>query len=77
MLWFFIITSVLFAFVGIVFLVAPQQMLFLMPDAEKRRLMEGRLYPVIARVGGVLMIFLCVPLNLILGLLFAGLLATQ
>ena len=77
MLWFFIITSVLFAFVGIVFLVAPQHMLFLMPDAEKRRLMEGRLYPVTARVGGVLMIFLCVPLNLILGLLFAGLLATQ
>lgn len=76
MIWFFVITSVLIALVGLVFLVAPQKMLFLMPEVAKRRLMEGRSYPVIARVGGVLMIFLCAPLNLIFGLLFAGLLTT-
>ena len=69
MIWFFIITSALFVLLGVMFLVAPQKMLFLMSDAEKQRLMEGRFYRVIARVGGVLMIFLCAPLNLVVGFL--------
>lgn len=77
MIWFFIITSALFVLVGVVFLVVPQQMLFRMSDAEKQRLMEGRFYRVIARVGGVLLIFLCAPLNLTFGLTFIGLLTTQ
>ena len=77
MIWFFIITSAILGFVGVVFLVSPQKMLFLFSGAEQQRLMEGRFYRVIARVGGVLLIFLCAPLNLIFGVLFAGLLTTQ
>ena len=69
MIWFFIITSALFVLLGVMFLVAPQKMLFLMSDAEQQRLMEGRFYRVVARVGGVLMIFLCAPLNLVVGFL--------
>ena len=77
MFWFFVITSLLIAVVGFVFLVAPQKMLFLMSREQQVRLMEGRLYPVTARIGGVLMVFLCAPLNLMLGALIAGLLKTQ
>ena len=77
MFWFFVITSLLIAVVGFVFLVAPQNMLFLMSREQQVRLMEGRFYPVTARIGGGLMIFLCAPLNLILGSLIAGLLKTQ
>ena len=77
MFWFFVITSLLIAVVGFVFLVAPQKMLFLMSREQQVRLMEGRAYPVTARIGGVLMVFLCAPLNLIVGSLIAGLLKTQ
>ena len=77
MIWLFIITSALFVLVGVVFLVAPQKILFLMSDAEKQCLMEGRFDRVIARVGGVLLIFLCAPLNLAFGLTFVGLLTTR
>ncbi len=76
MIWFFVITSVVFALVGILMLITPQQMLFLMSDAKKRRLTERRYYPSISRIGGVLIVFVCVPLNLIIGLLFAGFLTT-
>ncbi len=76
MIWFFVITSVVFALVGILMLITPQQMLFLMSDAENQRLMEGRYHPLISRIGGVLIVFVCVPLNLIIGLLFAGFLTT-
>lgn len=77
MFWFFVITSLLIAVVGFVFLVAPQNMLFLMSREQQVRLMEGRLYPVTARIGGVLMVFLCAPLNFVVGSLIAGLLKTQ
>ena len=77
MFWFFVITSLLIAVVGFVFLVAPQKMLFLMSREQQVRLMEGRFYPVTARIGGVLMVFLCAPLNFIVGSLIAGLLKTQ
>ena len=75
MIWFFFITSAICALVGLLFVLSPQQMLFLMSDAEKRCLMECSYYPVIARVGSVLLLCLCTPLNLIVGLLLAGLLA--
>ena len=77
MFWFFVITSFIIAVIGIVFLVAPQKMLFLMSREQQVRLMEGRSYPVTARIGGVLMVFLCAPLNLILGSLITGLLKAQ
>ena len=77
MFLFFVITSLLIAVVGFVFLVAPQKMLFLMSREQQVRLMEGRAYPVTARIGGVMMDFLCAPLNLIVGSLIAGLLKTQ
>jgi hypothetical protein len=76
MIWFFIITSALLALIGVTFLVAPQKMLFLMPDAETQRLMGGRFYLAIARVGGILMLFVCAPLNLIVGLFLVGVVLT-
>jgi quinol-cytochrome oxidoreductase complex cytochrome b subunit len=77
MIWFFLTTSILFVALGVVFLAAPQKMLFLMPDADKHRLMNGRFYRVIAQVGGILLIVLCAPLNLIFGLLLPGILTLQ
>lgn len=43
-----------------------------MPDADKQRLLTGRVYRVVARLGGVLLIFVCAPLNLLVGFLFSG-----
>ena len=77
MICFFLTTSILFVALGVVFLAAPQKMLFLMPDAEKHHLMDGRFYRVIAQVGGILLIFLCAPLNLMFGLLWLGILTLQ
>jgi hypothetical protein len=72
MIWFFIATSALIVIMGFMFLLTPEKMLFLMSDAEKQRLMEGRFYPLFARIGGLLMIFVCAPLNLVTGFLIAG-----
>ena len=77
MIWFFVIASAVIALVGATFLVAPRKMLFLMSDAEKQRLMEGGSYRVTARVGGVLMVFICAPLNLVVGFLVIAWLAAQ
>ena len=77
MIWFFLTTSFLFVALGVVFLAAPQKMLFLMSDADKHRLMDGRFYRVTAQVGGILLVFLCAPLNLIFGLLLLGILTLQ
>ena len=49
MIWFFIISSVVFILMGIVFLVAPQKLLFLMPEVDQQRLMESGPYRMIAR----------------------------
>jgi hypothetical protein len=62
---------------GIVFLAAPQKLLFLMPEVDQQRLMESGPYRMIARIGGILLIFVCAPLNLIFGLLFFGLISMQ
>lgn len=62
---------------GIVFLVAPQKLLFLMPEVDQQRLMESGPYRMIARIGGILLIFVCAPLNLICGLLLFGLISMQ
>ena len=70
MIWFFVLTSVIIALVGVMLLARPEKMLFLMPEADKQRLMGGSYYRVVARVGGALMIFMCAPLNLIFGFLF-------
>ena len=59
MIWFFVITSVVFALVGAVFLVAPMQILFLMSDADKGCFMEGRSYPLIARWRNSDDLFMC------------------
>jgi hypothetical protein len=77
MIWFYIATSALIVIMGFIFLLTPEKMLFLMSDAEKQRLMQGRLYPLSARIGGLLMIFVCAPLNLVTGFLFAGYSAMQ
>lgn len=77
MIWFYIATSALLVIMGFIFLLTPEKMLFLMSDAEKQRLMQGRLYPLSARIGGLLMIFVCAPLNLVTGFLFAGYSAMQ
>jgi len=70
MIWFFVLTSVSIALVGVMLLATPEKMLFLMPEADKHRLMGSGYYRVAARVGGALMIFMCAPLNLIFGFLF-------
>ena len=69
MFWFFLIMSVVIAFVGLLFLAAPQRMLFLMPETEKQHLLKGSYYFVIARIGGALMLFLCAPMTLLFGFL--------
>ena len=73
MIWFFVISSIVVALVGIVFLVAPEKMLFLVSDEEKQRLMDSSFYRVTARVGGVLLILVCAPLVVISGLMLVGL----
>ncbi len=70
MIWFFLTMSVLIAFAGTLFLAAPEHMLFLMPEADKQRLLSGNYYHAIARIGGALMIFLCAPMTIIFALLW-------
>ncbi|MEJ6622028.1 MAG: hypothetical protein QNL93_08785 [Opitutae bacterium] len=40
-----------------------------MSSNERNRLMDGRTFRVVSRIGGVLMLFVCLPLNLIIGFL--------
>ena len=77
MIWFFILSSLVFLFIGIMLLAAPQKLLFLMPEVEQQRLMEGRAYRIVASIGGFLMIFACAPLSLLTGFLFVGLWSLQ
>jgi hypothetical protein len=72
MIWYFVAASLLMVAIGAVMLLSPQKILFLMPDADKQRLLTGRVYRVVARLGGVLLIFVCAPLNLLVGFLFGG-----
>ena len=69
---FFIASSILMVVIGALMLLSPQRMLFFMPDADKERLMTGHVYRVAGRLGGVCLIFVCAPLNLMVGLLFVG-----
>jgi len=69
MFWFFLIMSVVIAFVGLLFLAAPQRMLFLMPETDQQQILKGSYYSVTARIGGALMLFVCAPMTLIFGFL--------
>jgi hypothetical protein len=65
MIWFFIFSSTLFALIGLVLLFAPHKILFLMPSSERNRIMDGSSFRLVSRVGGVLVLFICLPLNLL------------
>jgi hypothetical protein len=66
MIWFFIISSTLIALIGLFLLLAPHKILFLMSNTEKNRLLDGNFFRLVSRVGGVLMLFVCLPLNLLI-----------
>ena len=66
MIWFFIFSSTLIALIGLILLFAPHKILFLMSNTEKNRLLDGNFFRLVSRVGGVLMLFLCLPLNLLI-----------
>ena len=74
MIWFFLVTSGIMVLLGMTFLIAPKKMLFLLKDTEKHRLMQGRFYPTAACLGGLLMIFVCAPINVAIGFLLVGVL---
>lgn len=61
--------SVMIAFVGLLFLAAPQRMLFLMPETDQQQILKGSYYSVTASIGGALMLFVCAPMTLIFGFL--------
>ena len=65
MIWFFIFSSTLIALIGLILLFAPHKILFLMSNTEKNRLLDGNFFRLVSRVGGVLMLFVCLPLNLL------------
>jgi hypothetical protein len=69
MIWFYLISSTLFALIGLILFFAPHKILFLMSSNERNRLMDGRTFRVVSRIGGVLILFVCLPLNLIIGFL--------
>jgi hypothetical protein len=66
MIWFFIFSSTLIALIGLFLLLAPHKILFLMSNTEKNRLLDGNFFRLVSRVGGVLMLFVCLPLNLLI-----------
>jgi hypothetical protein len=66
MIWFFIFSSTLIALIGLFLLFAPHKILFLMSNTEKNRLLDGNFFRLVSRVGGVLMLFVCLPLNLLI-----------
>jgi hypothetical protein len=66
MIWFFIFSSTLLALIGLILLFAPHKILFLMSNTEKNRLLDGNFFRLVSRVGGVLMLFVCLPLNLLI-----------
>ena len=66
MIWFFIFSSTLIALIGLILLFAPHKILFLMSNTEKNRLLDGNFFRLVSRVGGVLMLFVCLPLNLLI-----------
>jgi len=66
MIWFFIFSSILLALIGLILLFAPHKILFLMSNTEKKRLLDGNFFRLVSRVGGVLMLFVCLPLNLLI-----------
>lgn len=74
MIWFFLVTSGIMVLLGTTFLIAPRKMLFLLEDTEQHRLMQGRFYPTVACLGGLLMIFVCAPINVAIGFLLVGVL---
>ena len=74
MIWFFLVTSGIMVLLGMTFLIAPKKMLFLLEDTEKHRLMQGRFYPTVACLGGLLMIFVCAPINVAIGFILVGVL---
>ena len=74
MIWFFLVTSGIMVLLGTTFLIAPKKMLFLLEDTEQHRLMQGRFYPTVACLGGLLMIFVCAPINVAIGFLLVGVL---
>ena len=65
MIWFFIFSSTLIALIGLILLFAPHKILFLMSNTEKNRLLDGNFFRLVSRVGGVRMLFVCLPLNLL------------
>ena len=66
MIWFIIFSSTLIALIGLFLLLAPHKILFLMSNTEKNRLLDGNFFRLVSRVGGVLMLFVCLPLNLLI-----------
>ena len=70
MILFYFITSTLLALIGLILLFAPHKILFLMSSSDKNRLLAGSTFRVISRIGGVLILFVCLPLNLFIGFLF-------
>lgn len=69
MIWFYLISSTLFALIGLILLFAPHKILFLMSSNERNRLMDGHIFRLVSRIGGLLMLFVCLPINLIIGIL--------
>ena len=60
------LSSTLIALIGLILLFAPHKILFLMSNTEKNCLLDGNFFRLVSRVGGVLMLFLCLPLNLLI-----------
>ena len=74
MIWFFLVTSGIMVLLGMTFLIASKKMLFLLEDTEQHRLLQGWIYPTVSCLGGLLMIFVCAPINVAIGFLLVGVL---
>ena len=67
--WSFACLSMLICAIGILFVVVPEKALFLMPKDQRRHLLENCRYKLIARIGGLLMVFVCAPLSFLFAIL--------